>query len=60
MSAESQLFEKRPTCACVVFGAVPVVNVFLSDIKLRQSNGVHLHRISSLPHELEVVRGVAD
>lgn len=60
LTAKSRLFEKRPTCACVEFGAVPVVDVLLSDVKLRQSDGVHLHRISRLPHELQVVRGVAD
>lgn len=60
LTAKSQLFEKRPTCACVVFGAVPVINVLLSDVKLGQSDGVHLHRISRLPHKLQVVRGVAD
>lgn len=43
------------TCSWVEFGAVSIINIFLSDIKLRQSNGIHLYWVSCLPHELQVI-----
>lgn len=52
--------EQHSTCSRIVFGAVAIIDVFLSDIKLWQSDGVHLHRVPRLPHELQVVCGVAD
>lgn len=57
---QSGVHEEDGTCSCVVLGAVPVVDVFSPDVELGQSDGVHLHRVSSLPHELQVVCGVAD
>lgn len=52
--------KQHSTCSCIVFGAVAIIDVFLSDIKLWQSDGLHLHRVPRLPHELQVVCGVAD
>lgn len=48
------------TCSWIEFGAVSIINIFLSDIKLWQSDGVHLHWVSCLPHELQVVRCVTN
>lgn len=52
--------DKYSTCSFIEFGAVPIIDIFLSDIKLWQSDGVHLHRVSRLPHKLQVVCGVAN
>lgn len=52
--------DKDRTCSCIEFGAVPIINIFLSDVKLWQSDGVHLHRVPCLPHKLQVVCGVAN
>lgn len=46
------------TGACIIFSAVSIFNIFLSDIKLWQSNLIHLYWISRLPHELQIIRSV--
>lgn len=57
---KNRIYDKDSTCSGIVFGAVPIIDIFLSDIKLWQSNGIHLHWVSCLPHELQVVRSVAN
>lgn len=51
---------KAFTCPCVVLGAVAIFNVLLFNIELRQSNLIHLYRVTRLPHELQIICGVAD
>lgn len=51
---------RRDTCSWIELCAVSIINVLLSDVKLWQSDGVHLHRVACLPHKLQVVCRVAN